>query len=394
MSEQSIKDLAYRTAAGVLGGPVDIATMFMRPFGFKTPDTDVFGGSEYLGKKMEDVGLISSARSPITEFITSLAVPTPGGVAKGAAIAAPALAGIFVGKGSKTWDVIAATKAKELEAAKVDPKIIWQQTGTWKGPDGKWRQEIDDSAANLQDMAGLLASKRYVADKERQQILDSVKASGNKPTAEQIDRVNYLNRQLSSTSYGGTVGNVLDYPDLYKAIPEAQTTKINRIEMPVGERGSLSNTGINLSTGPEPLAQKSTLLHELQHLVQNREGFARGGNPDEMVLVLEKIARQKRLEAQDMFNLSSARDPLDPTKIVKPGARTKGLELEKQAREIDDLAMMAYRSEQAKFDLYRRLGGEAEARAVQTRRDFTPEQRRATFPEESYDIPINQVINR
>ena len=71
MAEQSIKDLAYRTAAGVLGGPVDIASMFMRPFGYKTPDTEVFGGSEYIGKKMEDVGLISSARSPITEFITS-----------------------------------------------------------------------------------------------------------------------------------------------------------------------------------------------------------------------------------------------------------------------------------------------------------------------------------
>lgn len=394
MAEQSIKDLAYRTAAGVLGGPVDIATMFMRPFGFKTPDTEVFGGSEYLGKKMEDVGLISSARSPITEFITSLAVPTPGGIAKGAAVAAPALAGIFVGKGSKTWDVMAATKAKELEAAKVDPKIIWQQTGTWKGPDGKWRQEIDDSSANLQDMAGLLASRRSVADKERQQILDSVKASGNKPTSEQIDRVNYLNRELSSTSYSGTVGNVLDYPNLYKAIPEAQTTNINRIEMPVGERGSFGDKGINLSTGPEPLAQKSTLLHELQHLVQNQEGFARGGNPDQMVLILEKIARQKRLEAQDMFSLSSARDPLDPTKIVKPGARVKGLELEKQAREIDDLAMAAYQSEQAKFDLYRRLGGEAEARAVQSRMNLTPAQRRAMFPEESYDIPINQVINR
>lgn len=390
MSEQSIKDLAYRTAAGVLGGPVDIATMFMRPFGFKTPDTDVFGGSEYLGKKMEDVGLISSARSPITEFITSLAVPTPGGVAKGAAIAAPALAGIFVGKGSKTWDVIAATKAKELEAAKVDPKIIWQQTGTWKGPDGKWRQEIDDSAANLQDMPSLILSRRLANETEINKIVDEVKRSGGVPTAAQSKKVN----ELLSTTFSGKVGDVLEHPNLFKAVPETENMRINRIPMPVGERGSLSNKEINLSTELPPISQKSTLLHELQHLIQNQEGFARGGNPDEMVLVLEKIARQKRLEAQDMFNLSSAKDPLNPTKIVKPGARTKGLELEKQAREIDDLAMMAYQSEQAKFDLYRRLGGEAEARAVQSRMDLTPVQRRAMFPEESYDVPINTLITR
>ena len=74
MADQSIKDLAYRTAASVFGGPVDLATMVMRPFGYKTPDTQVFGSSEYIGKKMEDVGLVSSARSPLTEFLSSIAV--------------------------------------------------------------------------------------------------------------------------------------------------------------------------------------------------------------------------------------------------------------------------------------------------------------------------------
>ena len=363
MAEQSIKDLAYRTAAGVLGSPVDIATMFMRPFGYKTPDTEVFGSSEYLGKKMEDVGLISSARSPITEFITSLAVPTPGGVAKGAALAAPALAGIFVGKGSKTWDVMAATKAKELDAARVDPKVIWQQTGTWKGPDGKWRQEIDDQKAFYDPDA-----------------LKELKAQGPY----------YAYNNL--TPLGGLMG----HKELYKAYPDVgdiptQFTQSKNLE---GVLGSYSPAQNRITLTDTPVDQKSTLLHEIQHAIQNQEGFSRGGNADQMVLVLEKIASQKRLEAQNMFNLSSARDPLDPTRIVKPGAKAKGMELEKEARELDDMAMAAYRSEQARFDLYRRLGGEAEARAVQSRMDLTPTQRQATFPEESYDIPINQVINR
>jgi hypothetical protein len=43
---------------------------------------------------------------------------------------------------SRTWDAVAAQRAKMLEDMGTDPKTIWQQTGTWKGPDGKWRQEV------------------------------------------------------------------------------------------------------------------------------------------------------------------------------------------------------------------------------------------------------------
>jgi len=42
----------------------------------------------------------------------------------------------------KTWNADAAQQAKMLEAIGVDPKSILQKTGTWKGSDGKWRQEI------------------------------------------------------------------------------------------------------------------------------------------------------------------------------------------------------------------------------------------------------------
>lgn len=148
MADQSIKDLAYRTAASVFGGPVDLATMVMRPFGYNTPDTQVFGSSEYIGKKMEDVGLIGSARSPLTEFIASVAFPMPGSIAaKGAALAAPLIGGMLVGKNAKTWDALAAQKAKMLADMGTDSRTIWQQTGTWKGSDGKWRQNIDNSSS-------------------------------------------------------------------------------------------------------------------------------------------------------------------------------------------------------------------------------------------------------
>ena len=43
---------------------------------------------------------------------------------------------------------------------------------------------------------------------------------------------------------------------------------------------------------------------------------------------------------------------------------------------------------------YRRLAGEAEARAVEARMNMTPAQRSQAFPLKSYDVPINELILR
>lgn len=105
MADPTIKDLAYRGLASVLGGPVDLATMVMRPFGYNVPEQQVVGGSEWIGKQLEDVGLVSSARAPVQEFITSMAIPTPSGLAKGAALGGAALVGA-VKAGGKTSEAL------------------------------------------------------------------------------------------------------------------------------------------------------------------------------------------------------------------------------------------------------------------------------------------------
>lgn len=95
MSEISGKDLAYRTLAAALGGPVDLTTMVMRPFGYKVEKPVL--GSEWIGQKMEQGGLVSDARDPLKEFAASVMTPSPGGLAaglaKGSALV-PAIAGM------------------------------------------------------------------------------------------------------------------------------------------------------------------------------------------------------------------------------------------------------------------------------------------------------------
>ena len=67
-----VTDVANRAlVAGTLGAPVDIATMLMRPFGYK--EEKPFMGSEYIGQKMQEAGMVTPTRRPLAELATGLA---------------------------------------------------------------------------------------------------------------------------------------------------------------------------------------------------------------------------------------------------------------------------------------------------------------------------------
>jgi hypothetical protein len=48
----NVPDAARGLLAQTLGAPVDMATAMMRPFGYKTPDANVVGSTDWIGKKM------------------------------------------------------------------------------------------------------------------------------------------------------------------------------------------------------------------------------------------------------------------------------------------------------------------------------------------------------
>jgi hypothetical protein len=94
----------------------------MRPFGYNVPERNVVGGSEWIGGKMEDLGLVSTARAPMQEFAASMIVPSPDDLYRAAAMA-PALIGATRGIG-KVED---ALKSKTLYRGlqnEVDPNRI------------------------------------------------------------------------------------------------------------------------------------------------------------------------------------------------------------------------------------------------------------------------------
>ena len=79
---QGLVDAAGRGLAMIGGAPVDLTTMFLRPLGYSVPDEQIIGSSEYIGRQMADMGLISQARNPAAEFLSALLIPDPTDIQK------------------------------------------------------------------------------------------------------------------------------------------------------------------------------------------------------------------------------------------------------------------------------------------------------------------------
>ena len=188
-------------------------------------------------------------------------------------------------------------EAQRLADAGTDNEAIRQKTGWFKGMDGKWRYEI----ADLPEKIDLRA-------------IDVV------PT--KLDAV-YNN------------------PQLYEAYPWLRDMKIE-YNPTMFARGGLDGDTIFVK-----VPRKDVLLHEIQHAIQNYEGFAIGGNQS----IAGEAANALRSE---MYELR--RTGKDPDRLRQIETQLKGTL-------ADD------------FAAYKKLAGEIEARDVAERSGLTNKKR-------------------
>jgi hypothetical protein len=250
-----------------------------------------------------------------------------------------AQAGMFIGSGSKIWDKAMANTAEQMEKAGIDARKIWSETGTWRGPDGKLRQEIPDNTAQFRGDFNSTAPNKVNDYKGGQE---------------------------------GPVGGMYSHPELYKAYPEILTNdRMSLYKQPdwfpnEAKSGTYSKGIFNQKGKIDVMAQNeqdalSIAAHELQHSVQSKEGFASGGT------------------AKNFYNES----------LKRLMQENEGSQM--TSRRMDSLKNMA---EKEAYEKYRSLMGEAEARATQERLPLTQEQRRWIFPEDSYDMPIKGLLQK
>jgi hypothetical protein len=428
---RGLGETSARGVAGVLGAPVDLTTMALRPFGYSVPAEQVVGGSDYIGRQMERAGLISGERRPIAEMLGGIVSPDPADAAK--------LGAMFIGPLAKTWDAAAAQKAVDMEAAGIDPRKIWEETGTWRGPDKMLRQEISDETAIYRP--GAASEKSRAINQENFTVADdahklrSLMDANNVGVADakllfqkQFERpphdqsgslakhsnIEDLSETLkeandayakSFETWWAPQEKLLEHPSLYSAYPELSNTTVR--VFPEKENPGLGGfyspefDEINLSSGEVYGREsgKSVNLHELQHAIQNYEDFALGGSSKmfQQGPMFSETARDLSADLSKHLTGGISAKPQEIIDSVKFGDPSELNSISKRYgfKNVDD-ALTFLKQEDFKrtpYGQYRRLAGEAEARATQARMNMTPEQRRATFPEESYDIPLRDIIN-
>lgn len=349
---------ASNAAASNVTAPVDLINWLLQKAGLPVSQAPV-GGSAWaeqkgLTKKPQNalLGMAGETAGLLSPVVAAAKAPQ---IAKGLLQAGDNLAaapnvnrglsggqrGIFGGELAKTADKAALSKAKELEKAGTDPRAIWSETGWFKGGDGKWRFEIDDSGAKWE------------------------RSFSESPPGVAINTA---------------VGDALDHSELFKAYPRSSNTLLGMY--PSAHNASYQPAADKIVITHRGDYGRSDLLHELQHAVQQREGFSRGGSPAEFPPQFAGALRDLERGLRSGVSAFSVRNPAT-------GAITK-VTREQAAHQLSSYGGKAGSPD----DLYMRLAGEAEARAVQSRMSLTPAQRRQMFPLDSFDVPVNELIYR
>lgn len=146
--------------------------------------------------------------------------------------------GIFGGRLAATADQAKLLQAEQMFRKGSGPNKILEETGWFRGADGKWRFEIDDSASKLN-----------------------------------------FDKALPSKAESGVLADHLSHPELFAAYPElgqvrstvASGANAGRYFPPqMLDEAAIQTTATNPATG------RSVALHEVQHAIQELENFSKG----------------------------------------------------------------------------------------------------------------------
>lgn len=291
----------------------------------------------------------------------------------------------YAGKNANGANLDSLREAQEMQAAGADMESIRKATGWHEGMDGKWRWEINDSRMQLRTDAA--------------------------------DIPNYT-----------TLGELVDAPELFEAYPDMADLSVTFHTLEDGQNGGYSRKfdsielSRDLKNRPETLL--NSLIHEVQHAIQSREGFASGANPAYWNRRMEngfdsRTAEERREGArlQEQYEQIRESDPQfvaameeldamapkvprgkvdlntweqiepDPPEWVRYDERRDQLEEQYGDRVWDWYSLRDSIDRNARnggrmpTDLYRDTAGEIEARDTAKRRELTAQERRETSPD-------------
>lgn len=324
---------------------------------------------------------------------------------------------LFAGKNARTANMQTLNRARALEASGVKAKDILRETGWFRGMDGKWRFEIDDSAMEYRANgdARLLEEGGYRRLNElTEKWVRNAEGRGDPLTADEQAESEQLESEYFDRAWAEKyeLADFLRHSGLFEAYPKLRHTSLVFERTDPGINGYY-NAGTDTIVLNDKLrgAPESTLVHEIQHVIQRAEGFARGSTPeywaardyetgeitrsldrdyDQVLRSLDSETRNKYLRYQE---LNRAMENLENAEEGTPAAE-KYVQLERisdqlytelwgtpEFNRLLDLKRQIDTPREVYDRFYRNTAGEIEARDAAARRGYNTEQRRLRMPQ-------------
>lgn len=293
----------------------------------------------------------------------------------------------YGGVNANTADQKTLARAQELQMQGEDDERVRKETGWHTGMEGKLRFEIDDSKMKYHRGGDAAFRRNHPDYAEYQKLVDKMltgSAEAWKP--EDQGRLQELDKtwgreygRLSERVDRGsaTLEDVIDHEELFQAYPQLRNVRVEFKELPGNTQGYFSPSENKIALDSKlRSAPEATIIHEIQHAIQKAEGFASGASPEywqqhrdeakeaRIADIREEIARLEEQLPWDLNRWTAEDDAIE----AKIG------ELEDSIIDIQNGVGMD------SYDLYRNTAGEIEARDAASRRELTPEQRRAAPP--------------
>jgi hypothetical protein len=300
---------------------------------------------------------------------------------------------IMIGPMSKSWRKDDAKLVELMEYQGKTPEEIWQVTRTFRAPDGRLRQEISD--ANMKYTANEVEQKQYENARKR---YEQAKARATTPE-ELNDATDYWNKTKADAIYNlsGKAQDFINHPELFAAYPDLAKYSFKQLEQANKQFTAPENTYGFYSPGMQRITinsdlpyKRSTALHELQHAIQDIEGWQSGSSPEYITAKMAErdIAKKEAKEIQDRIDNMRSIDPV----LYEDLIRDEQIALSPRKYILNQTQPLEGVTDP--YDAYRRMSGEEEARMVQARRDMGLDELIARPPFEDYEADSSQHITK
>lgn len=331
---------------------------------------------------------------------------------------------MFAGEKAIKADIGKLDDAMKLMDNGTSEADVWKKTGWFKGDDGKWRFEIDDSGAKM------LPLKDERVSYKLNEVIEHSELFKQYPELENVyvskGASSYYVPDLRHIKIGETRSIDDDLIKEYGKLEDAiyskydELDKVNKLtpELEKKAEKEIENLYIDLRSKltNKKGFDKSTLLHEVQHAIQEIENFARGGSMDVLMAGKEEIS--KEMDRYYRYFTNKGFDDWFADKLMKDDEKVHSVL--KTNQDTDDIfremfveerlsgseKVKAYRVMHSKnavkeawkesdnyyspYQNYQRLHGEAEARLTQTRAADGYE----NFPLNDLDVPRDELIKK